>query len=70
MRFLPILLLSVVLAGCGSAPPVAATPAQSANEKEWTDLTTKMNAMTSEQRAQYIKDHPDEMARLAGPGKP
>lgn len=69
VRSFPLLIL-LLLVGCSSTPPVAPTKAQSANEKEWADLNGRLEGMTPEQRAQYIKEHPDEMAKLAEAGTP
>jgi|GEM_PF-4986632 len=62
-RSLLLLALAIGVLGCGakSAPK---SQDQVASEKPWQEMKSKLDTMTPEQRAQYLKEHPEELANL------
>jgi outer membrane murein-binding lipoprotein Lpp len=61
-----MLIAMLVVAGCGSSqqpPPKAAALMQQQSQ-----LKSKLDAMTPQQRAAYVMSHQDEVAAAAGNG--
>jgi starvation-inducible outer membrane lipoprotein len=59
-----VLATAIGVAGCSSAPPVALTQGQKTTSNQMEVIRGKMNSMSPQQRADYIKAHPEEFTAL------
>jgi predicted small lipoprotein YifL len=65
MKNLLLLAVLVTLAGCGSSgPPATATQP----DKNAQVLESKLKGIPPAQRAEYLRQHPEELKNLSGAG--
>lgn len=54
-------LLCIAAVGCSSAPTNSAVSTPGVQSQERVNLDAKLKAMSPEERAKYVQEHPDEI---------
>ena len=62
---LVVVILVSMLVGCSSPPPAGPSSTDVAEGRKAKDeLAAKLNAMPPDQRAEYVKQHPEEVNKI------